>query len=217
MSCFFFDFGVALGAPWDGLTCNPHTPVQSKHIFFVFAFFLKNKLHMTSSWLHFGTVFCQQSQFWVKKELQKMIQKKVTPLTQTRPYDHGRRLPDKQPQSRIVRARNNCSNTCWSNCSSFCLKMWIRLKIELKKKLMIWHTLGKARRVFWSCFRGPRHHQWSSCLSQSQIFTFSRSLIFFRFGLHHLSKGWLWSPRSGKSVCFSFVFFFGPGKPFLSF
>ena len=34
MSCFFFDFGVALGAPWDELTCNPHTPVQSKHIFF---------------------------------------------------------------------------------------------------------------------------------------------------------------------------------------
>ena len=102
--------------------------------FFVFAFFLKNRLHMTSFWLHFGTVFCQQSQFWVKKELQKMVQKKVTPPSQTAGYEHARRLPEAGTLSRIVRARNNCSNTCWSNCSSFCLKMWIRLKIEFEKK-----------------------------------------------------------------------------------
>ena len=65
---------------------------------FVFACFLKNRLHMTSFWLNFGTVFCQQSQFWVKKEFQKMIQKKVTPLTQTSPYDLGPALPGSPPR-----------------------------------------------------------------------------------------------------------------------
>ena len=52
--------------------------------FFVFACFLKNRLHMTSFWLHFGTVFCQQSQFWVKKWAPKNDSKKSDPLDSNR-------------------------------------------------------------------------------------------------------------------------------------
>ena len=33
MTCFFFDVWVALGAPWDALTCNPYAPAQSKRTF----------------------------------------------------------------------------------------------------------------------------------------------------------------------------------------
>ena len=41
---------------------------------------IQNRLHMTSFWLHFGTVFCQQSQFWVKKRAPKNDSKKGDPL-----------------------------------------------------------------------------------------------------------------------------------------
>ena len=47
--------------------------------FFVFAFFLKNRFHMTSCWLHFATVFWQKSQFWVKKRRSKNCFKKSDP------------------------------------------------------------------------------------------------------------------------------------------
>ena len=55
--------------------------------FFVFAFVLKNRLHMTSFWLHFGTVFCQQSQFWVKKSSKKWLKKRWPPCRKRVPMN----------------------------------------------------------------------------------------------------------------------------------
>ena len=79
MSCFFFDFGVALGAPWDGLTCNLHTPAQSKHTFSFLHYFKK----IGSRWLHFDSIlepfFVNNHNFEWKKKLQKNKLKKGDP------------------------------------------------------------------------------------------------------------------------------------------
>ena len=57
MSCFFFDFRVAMGAPWDGLTCNPYAPAQSKHTFSFFAFLVKIGSHRCYFSSILGAVF----------------------------------------------------------------------------------------------------------------------------------------------------------------
>ena len=51
--------------------------------FFIFTLFLKNSSYMTSFGVNFGGNFDQKMQFWVKKGLQKMDQKKGA-----RPYAH---------------------------------------------------------------------------------------------------------------------------------
>ena len=71
MSCFFFDFGVALGAPWDGLTCNPYAPAQSKHTFLFLHIFLKK-----------GSKRCYFGSIWGKKGSKNWFNKRVPPKTQ---------------------------------------------------------------------------------------------------------------------------------------
>ena len=79
MSCFFFDFGVALGAPWDGLTCNPHTPVQSKHTFSFLHVFSK----IGSTWPHSDSIleqfFVNNHNFEWKKSSKKWFKKRWPP------------------------------------------------------------------------------------------------------------------------------------------
>ena len=76
-------FSLILGSPWALHGMGSHAiraHLCSRNTLFRFCIFLKSRLHMTSFWLHFGTVFCQQSQFWVKKRAPKNDSKKGDPL-----------------------------------------------------------------------------------------------------------------------------------------
>ena len=142
-------FSLILGSPWALHGMGSHairTRLCSRNTLFRFCiFFLKNRLHMTSFWLHFGTVFSQQSQFWVKKELQKKVQKRWPPCRKQDPVNTaggsrtGSHYQELFEQEIIVRTHVEAIVPVFS------LKMWIRLKIALKsKKIMIWHALGKG-------------------------------------------------------------------------
>ena len=120
-------FSLILGSPWALHGMGSHairTRLRSRNTLFRFCILFWK---IGSTWLHFDSIlepfFVNNHNFEWKKELQKMDPKKVTPPSQTAGYEQARRLPEAGTLSRIVRARNNCSNTCWSNCSSFCLKM----------------------------------------------------------------------------------------------
>ena len=75
MSCFFLDFWDALGTPWDGLTCNPYAPAQSKHTLLFSHVFKKMASKRCNFGSILGVVFGKNHDFAVKKGFQKMFQK----------------------------------------------------------------------------------------------------------------------------------------------
>ena len=130
--------------------------------FFVFAFFLKIRLHMTSFWFHFGTVFRPQSQFWVKKRAPKNGSKKGDP-----PVANARLWTSQEaPGGRHT--IKNCSskkqlfehmlkqlfeflleNVNWDenwiqNRKLFHINFMKYLNFNCCSNLVIWHALGKG-------------------------------------------------------------------------
>ena len=166
MSCFFFDFWVALGAPGDGLTCNPYAPAQSKHTF-LFLHFSKNNVQTMLFWLHFGSYCQQKSRFWVNKKGSKnSFKKRVPPRRKRDPkrsYEQARRLPDSPPYVFDCSNKKQQFEQEITTAAQFWVHFWI-LVLEsvisesmfgklficcldllfLFQRLVIWHALGQG-------------------------------------------------------------------------
>ena len=120
---FFFYFWVALGAPWDGLTCNPYAPAQSKHTFSFLHFFSKIVSKRPHRGSILGAIFLQNCNFEWNNLLQKLLQKKVPRQTQTRLYSQAGGPVERQPRVRVFCTRNNYLGNCSSTFRN-CWKKW---------------------------------------------------------------------------------------------
>ena len=63
-------------------------------------------------WGSFGTSFCSPWCYLTKTCASKTFLKRGPCQSQIKDYSLVRRIPEKQPLSRIVRTSNNCSDTC---------------------------------------------------------------------------------------------------------
>ena len=176
MSCFFFDFWVALGAPWDGLTCNPYTYMQSKHTFHFLYFFLKKASWRPSNESLFE-LFLTKYVIFVWKIGSKNCFKKRCP-------SRLKRHPNPMPggswrgsltcalyrQETVVRAAVEAlfemfaeksglgSKLVWKTwVTKECCLLKTNAQVERKcynncwnkcTRLMIWHALGKGPAIF---------------------------------------------------------------------
>ena len=86
--------------------------------FFVFAFFLKNRLHMTSCWFHFGTVFLTTITILSEKRAPKNDSKKGDPLDSNKSLWPWPGAPW-QPPSRASRISEQ-ETTVWARNKNRC-------------------------------------------------------------------------------------------------
>ena len=125
MSLFFIDLWTALSAIGDGLMCNPYTPAQSKHTF-SFSAFIWN---LASKRLHFGSVweafFVPNCNFEWKRGFKKWFTKMVSPLIQTRDYDHSPGLPDSPPRVRGFLNKKQLSEQETRTAAHFWVNFWV--------------------------------------------------------------------------------------------
>ena len=130
--------------------------------FFVFAFFLKIRLHMTSFWFHFGTVFRPQSQFWVKKRVPKNGPKKGDPLVANESLWTSQEAPGGRHTIKNCSSKKQLFEHMLKQLFEFLLENvnwdenWIQnrklfhinfmkyLHFNCCSNLVIWHALGKG-------------------------------------------------------------------------